>query len=181
MNITNFFFVILGLLFPLLWSLTCYRQLDLLVCIQNWSASCMHLWVWSGEWLMIDSSPQNHSCERPTRQQERHHKRILLHTFIGRAWLLRRKTLSPRNGAAYIGLGVTGSYANSTSLICVGPGSDSAKNSYAHAHIVCLPIIMGGASGSQRHLVMAFAASHTFRFPRSITSSHPLSKSPKNT
>jgi hypothetical protein len=51
-------------------------------------------------------------------------------------------------------------YATSTSLICIGPGSDSAKNSYAHAHIGCLPIIMGGASGSQHHLVMAFAASH---------------------
>jgi hypothetical protein len=35
-------------------------------------------------------------------------------------------------------------YATSTSLICVGPGSDLAKNSYVHAHIGCLLIIMGG-------------------------------------
>jgi hypothetical protein len=34
-------------------------------------------------------------CERPSRQQEWCHNRILLHTFIGRAWLHRRKTLSP--------------------------------------------------------------------------------------
>ncbi|TNN04552.1 hypothetical protein EWB00_001793 [Schistosoma japonicum] len=53
----------------------------------------------------------------------------------------------PRNSVAYIGLGVTCpyliGYATSTSLICVGPGSDSAKNSYAHAHIGSLPIFMG--------------------------------------
>jgi hypothetical protein len=88
------------------------------------------------------------TCERSTRQQERHHNRILLHTSIERAQLQRRKDPEPRNGTAYIGLGVmcpylTG-YATSTSLICVGPGSDLAKNSYAHAHIGCLPIIMGG-------------------------------------
>jgi hypothetical protein len=44
-------------------------------------------------------------CERPTCQQEWHHNRILLHTFIGRAWLQRRKDPEPRTGAAYIGLG----------------------------------------------------------------------------
>jgi hypothetical protein len=31
--------------------------------------------------------------------------RILLHTFIGRAWLQRRRDPEPRTGAAYIGLG----------------------------------------------------------------------------
>jgi hypothetical protein len=31
--------------------------------------------------------------------------RILLHTFIGRAWLQRRRNPKPRTGAAYIGLG----------------------------------------------------------------------------
>jgi hypothetical protein len=67
--------------------------------------------------------------------------------LLGEHGLRRRKTPSPRNGSAYIGLGVTCpyliGYATSTSLICVGPGSDSAKNSYAHAHIGCLPIFMG--------------------------------------
>jgi hypothetical protein len=89
------------------------------------------------------------SCARQTRQQERRHNRILLHTFIGRALTASAKDPEPRNGAAYIGLGVTCpyliGYATSTSLICVGPGSDLAKkNPYAHAHIGCLPIIMGG-------------------------------------
>ena len=93
------------------------------------------------------SSPLSPLCERPTRQQERCHNRILLHTFIGRALTAQAKDPEPRNGAAYIGLGVMCpyliGYATSTSLICVGPGSDSAKNSYAHAHIGCLPIFMG--------------------------------------
>ena len=51
--------------------------------------------------------------------------------LLGEHGLSRRKTPSPRNGAAYIGLGVTCpyliGYATSTSLICVGPGNDSAK------------------------------------------------------
>jgi hypothetical protein len=38
-------------------------------------------------------------------QQERRCNRILLHTFIGRAWLQRRRDPEPRTGAAYIGLG----------------------------------------------------------------------------
>jgi hypothetical protein len=38
-------------------------------------------------------------------QQERRWNRILLHTFIGRAWLQRRRDPEPRTGAAYIGLG----------------------------------------------------------------------------
>jgi hypothetical protein len=69
--------------------------------------------------------------------------------LLGEHGLCRRKTPSPspRNGAAYIGLGVMCpyliDYATSTSLICLGPGRDSAKNSYAHAHIGCLPIFMG--------------------------------------
>ena len=37
-------------------------------------------------------------------QQERRCNRILLHTFIGRAWLQRRRDPEPRTGAAYIGL-----------------------------------------------------------------------------
>ena len=58
------------------------------------------------------------------------------------------KTPSPRTGAAYIGLGEAClhpiGYAFSTSFTCLGPGSDSAKNSTAHAHIGCLPKLMGG-------------------------------------
>jgi hypothetical protein len=67
--------------------------------------------------------------------------------LLGEYGLCRRKTPSPRNGAAYIGLRVKCpyliGYATNTSLICLGPGSDSAKNSYAHVHIGCLPIFMG--------------------------------------
>jgi hypothetical protein len=40
-----------------------------------------------------------------TRQQEQRCNRILLHTFIGRAWLQRQRDPKPRTGAAYIGLG----------------------------------------------------------------------------
>ena len=51
--------------------------------------------------------------------------------FIGRALIAEAKDPEPRNGAAYIGLGVTCpyliGYATSTSLICLGPGSDLAK------------------------------------------------------
>ena len=72
------------------------------------------------------------------------------------------KTPSPRTGAAYIGLGEVClhpiGFAFSTSFACLRPGSDSAKNSTAHAHIGCLPKLVGG---SQRHLVMAYVASHT--------------------
>jgi hypothetical protein len=69
------------------------------------------------------------------------------------------KTPSPRTGAAYIGLGgrvhtrlvmlsvphlhALG-LAFSASFACLWPGSDSAKNSTAHAHIGCLPKLMGG-------------------------------------
>ena len=85
----------------------------------------------------------SHSPASKTPQQDPSATRLL-----GEHGLHRRKTSSPRNGAAYIGLGVTCpyliGYATSTSLICVRPGSDSAKNSTAHAHIGCLPIIMGG-------------------------------------
>jgi hypothetical protein len=35
-------------------------------------------------------------------------------------------------------------YATSTLLICVGQAVTRQKNSDAHAHIGCLPIIMGG-------------------------------------
>jgi hypothetical protein len=53
------------------------------------------------------------SCARPTRrQQERHCNRILLHMFIGKAWLQRRRDPEPRTGAAYIGLGE----------VCLTPG-----------------------------------------------------------
>ena len=41
-----------------------------------------------------------------TCQQEQCCNRILLHRFIGRAWLQRRRDPKPRTGAAYIGLGV---------------------------------------------------------------------------
>jgi hypothetical protein len=45
------------------------------------------------------------SCARPTGQEEWHCYRILLHTYIGRAWLQRWWDPKPRTGAAYIGLG----------------------------------------------------------------------------
>ena len=68
--------------------------------------------------------------------------------LLGEHGLRRQKTLNPRNGTAYIGLGVTcpnlTGYATITSLICLRPGSDSAKKSYAHVHIGCLPMFMGG-------------------------------------
>jgi hypothetical protein len=79
---------------------------------------------------------------RKTPQQDSSATRLL-----GEHWLRRRKTLSPRTGAAYIGLGVTCPHligcALSTSFTCLGSGSDSAKTSMAHAHIGCLPIFMG--------------------------------------
>ena len=68
----------------------------------------------------------------------------------------------PRIGAAFIGLGEAClhpigyafstsftcphpiGYVFSTSFTCPGPGSDSAKNSTAHAHIGCLPKLIGG-------------------------------------
>jgi hypothetical protein len=46
-----------------------------------------------------------YSCSRPTRQQEWYCNRILLRTFIGRAWLQRWRDPKPRTGAAYIDLG----------------------------------------------------------------------------
>jgi hypothetical protein len=52
------------------------------------------------------------SCARPTRQQEQRCNRILLHTFIGRAWLQRRRDPKPKTSAAYIGLGE----------VCLTPG-----------------------------------------------------------
>jgi hypothetical protein len=47
--------------------------------------------------------------------------RILLHTFIGRAWLQRWRDTKPRTGAAYIGLGE----------VCLTPG--------LVMHGLCLP------------------------------------------
>ena len=67
--------------------------------------------------------------------------------LLGEHGLHKRKTLSPRTGTAYIGLGVTCPHligcALSTSFTGLGSGSDSAKNSMAHSHIGCLPIFMG--------------------------------------
>jgi hypothetical protein len=60
-------------------------------------------------------------CEHPTCQQSRCHNRILLHTFIGRAWLQRRKDPKPRTGAAYIGLGEA----------CLTPGLVMLSTSFA--------------------------------------------------
>ena len=45
------------------------------------------------------------SCTRSTGQEEQCCSSILLHTFIGRAWLQRRRDPKPRTSAAYIGLG----------------------------------------------------------------------------
>jgi hypothetical protein len=83
----------------------------------------------------------------PTCLQVRHHNRILLqHVYWESMDCIGERPRAPE--MALLGLGVTCpyliGYATSTSLICVGPGSDSAKNSYAHVHIGCLPIIMGG-------------------------------------
>jgi hypothetical protein len=58
-------------------------------------SSCLNL-------LRADSTDA--SCTRRTGQQWRCN-RILLHTFIGRAWLQRRRDPEPRTGTAYIGLG----------------------------------------------------------------------------
>ena len=88
------------------------------------------------------------------------------------------ETLSPRTGAAYIGLGEAClhpigyafstsftcphpiGYAFSTSFTCPGPGSDSAKT-LLHIHtLVVYPNLQVVASGSQCHLVMAYVASH---------------------
>jgi hypothetical protein len=85
----------------------------------------------------------------PDSPASRCHNRILLqHVYWESMDCRGKRPRAPENGAAYIGLGVTCpyliGYATSTSLIYVGPGSDSAKNSYAHVHIGCLPIIMGG-------------------------------------
>jgi hypothetical protein len=63
-----------------------------------------------------------------------------------------RQTLSPRTGAAYIGLGEVClqliGYAFSTSFACLGPGSDLAKHSTAHAHIGCYPNLWVVASAT---------------------------------
>jgi hypothetical protein len=58
---------------------------------------------------LIDDSqttiPSRSLARTGLNQQERRCNRILLHTFIGRAWLQRRKDPEPRTGAAFIGLG----------------------------------------------------------------------------
>ena len=50
----------------------------------------------------IEIGRQAIGCGRPPRQQGGRHNRILLHTFIGRAWERRGKTPSPKTGAAYM-------------------------------------------------------------------------------
>ena len=105
---------------------------------ENWSTN----WVctngnWSFSKLWAPDSPA-----KQTPQQDPSATRLL-----GEHWLRRQKTPSPRTGAVYIGLGVTCPHligcAFSTSFTCLQSGSDSAKNSMAHAHIGCLPIFMG--------------------------------------
>jgi hypothetical protein len=85
---------------------------------------------------------------------------------LGEHGLRRRKTPSPQNGSAYIGLGVMCpyliGYATSTSLICLRPGSDSAKKTLLHMRtLVVYPYSWASAYRNQCRLVMAFAASHT--------------------
>jgi hypothetical protein len=104
----------------------------------------------------------NLMCERLTCQQERCHNRILLHTFIGRAWLQRLKDPEPQNWHCLYRprRGVsTPDWLCFQYLICM-PWARQwlGKNSTAHAHIGCLPKLLGG---SQCHLVMAYVASHT--------------------
>ena len=75
----------------------------------------------------------SHSPASKTPQQDPSATRLL-----GEHGLRRQKTLNPRNGTAYIGLGVTcpnlTGYATITSLICLRPGSDSAKVLCTCAH-----------------------------------------------
>jgi hypothetical protein len=71
-------------------------------------------------------------------QQERRCSRILLQYVYWESMGFVSERPQAQTGAAYIGLGVTCPY-----LIFIGPGSDSAKNSYAHVHIGCLHIFMG--------------------------------------
>ena len=59
---------------------------------------------WFSDFLMLPLVVTP-SCGHPTCQQEWRCNRILLHTFIGRAWLQRWSEPKPRTGAAYIGLG----------------------------------------------------------------------------
>jgi hypothetical protein len=107
-------------------------------------------WTWQVYWLILcqlkpESSDKKcgtlHLPASMTPQQDSSATR-----FLGEHGLVGERP-QPRNGAAYIGLGVTCphliGYATSTSLLCVGPGSDSAKNSYAHPHVGCLPKFMG--------------------------------------
>ena len=56
-------------------------------------------------WLSIFFDSLAILLRMPTSQQERCCNRILLHMFIGRAWLQRWSDPKPRTGAAYIGLG----------------------------------------------------------------------------
>jgi hypothetical protein len=58
---------------------------------------------WRGSELSNEDSAVLRVCL--TGQQEWHYNRLLLHTFIGRAWLQRRRDPKPRTGAAYTGLG----------------------------------------------------------------------------
>jgi hypothetical protein len=97
--------------------------------------------------------------------------------------LQRQKDPSPRTGAAYIGLGeacllpigyafsTSFTYPHpidyvfsthfSTSFTCPGPGSDSAKTLLHMCTLVVYPNLWVVARGSQRHLVMAYVASHS--------------------
>jgi hypothetical protein len=65
------------------------------------------------------------SCVRPNHQQEWRCNRILLHTFIRRAWLQRGRDPEPRTGAAYIGLGEA---CLTPDWLCMG---------YAY-HLICM-------------------------------------------
>jgi hypothetical protein len=138
-----------------------------------WSSKSIHHTETAQFWLLfsfkcgstcIPIQARMHNCEHPTRRQEWRHNRILLHTFIGRAWLQRRKDPEPRTGAAYIGPGEACltpglvmhllphlhvshliGYALRTSQNLInmpGPGSDLAKNFTAYVHIGCLPKLM---------------------------------------
>jgi hypothetical protein len=145
-------------------------------------------------------------CERPTRQQSRHHNRILLQRLLGEHLLRRQEDSEPRTGAAYIGLGeacltpglvmhsTSFAYSSSdwlfslntslsliiiphlhvshligyslsvpcrASLSCLGQAVTWWKTLLHMYTLVVYPDLCMVASGSQRHLVMAYVASHT--------------------
>jgi hypothetical protein len=116
------------------------------------------------------------SFERPTRHQERHHNRILLHTFIGRAWLQRRKDpepqdwrclYRPRRGVStpdwlcfqYL-IYMPWARLSVPHLHALGQAVTWQKTLLHMRTLVVSPNLWVVASGSWRHPAMAYVASH---------------------